>query len=61
MKPYLLVTHGSLLRNMLAYLRKEPLEKVWCEAYKPTALSLVMAEEAKFEIKYWNDTIHDKE
>lgn len=56
----LIVAHGMLMRNILAYLSQKPIQDVWTEHYKPTALSLVLAKEGSFEIKYWNDTSHYK-
>lgn len=57
----LIVAHGIFMRNMLAYLCQKSIEEVWSESYKPTALSLVVAEGESFEIKYWNDTTHYKD
>lgn len=57
----LIVTHGVFMRNVAAYLHNKPIEAVWSDLYKPTALSLVIANDNNFEIKYWNDTSHYKE
>ena len=57
----LVVTHGIFMRNVSSYLRQKPIEEIWSEQYKPTALSLVVAENGIFEIKYWNDTGHYNE
>ncbi len=57
----LIVAHGMLMRIVAAYLRKKSIEDVWSDFYKPTALSLVIADGESFEIKYWNDTSHYKE
>ncbi len=54
----LIVAHGIFMRNVAAYLRKEPIEDVWSEPYKPTALSLVIADGDNYEIRYWNDISH---
>ena len=54
----LIVAHGILMRNISAYLRKKSIEEVWSDLYKPTALSLVIANNNDFEIEYWNDTSH---
>lgn len=56
----LVVSHGVAMRNMRAALNGLPLETLWHELYKPTALSMVEhnAESNAFNIIFWNDTSH---
>ena len=57
-KTLLLVAHGVVMRCLRAYLLNVPIEKVWHEAYKPTALSILEAENGNYSVKLWNDTSH---
>ncbi len=54
----LVVAHGMVLRNMLAYFTNQRLQDIWTNLYKPTALSLLNMDEGKFELVFWNDTAH---
>lgn len=56
----LIVSHGVFMRNVYAYLCQKPLDEVWAELYRPTALSLVVTDGDNFDVKYWNDTAHYK-
>ncbi|MDR3226457.1 MAG: histidine phosphatase family protein [Prevotellaceae bacterium] len=55
-KTILIVVHGIALRILLAYFKNCSLSEIWNFLAKPASISLVTANDKKYEINFWAKT-----